>query len=131
MELQYALTHTCTLRHTQTHTGPGLLLLEECSLAFSSAAHVKTTHPWLHSVQIPLLGERFRMKNAIWDEYKSHWITETWTSVCKLDDQGMRCMQQSAHSWGSGTTQRRGGERGGEVTMRGIHVYLWLTHVDV
>ena len=28
MELQYALTHKCTLRHTQAHTGPGVLLLQ-------------------------------------------------------------------------------------------------------
>lgn len=28
MELQYALTHTCTLRHTQAHTGLGVLLLK-------------------------------------------------------------------------------------------------------
>ena len=76
MELLYVLTHTCTLRHTQDRECPFCRMFS----AFLSAAHVKTAHPWLHSVQIPLLGECLRMKNTIWDEYKSHWITETQTS---------------------------------------------------
>ena len=76
-----------TLSHTHAHSGTHKHTQDwECSfcrmfLAFLSAAHMKTTYPWLHSVQIPLLGECFRMKNAIWDDYKSHWITETWTST--------------------------------------------------